>query len=290
MLIEHTLFGVTDKVKTAVDRLRAFEPPDGYYLAFSGGKDSQTILHLALEAGVRFEAHYHMTTVDPPELVYFIRERYPQVIADRPDTTMWRLIERKKIPPTRLIRYCCEHLKEGYGMGRTVVTGVRWAESARRKQNRALLELNAYSKNRIMLHSDNDEARRLMETCAIKGKHIVNPIIEWRAEDVWEYLNSRNIPHCRLYDEGFSRIGCIACPMSGESGMTRELERWPKYRDAYLRAFDRMLAARRASGLECAQWPDAQAVMDWWIHGSNKKTADMPEQLSLFELEEHDNG
>ena len=63
-----------DRVQTAIDRLRNFEPPEGYHLAFSGGKDSQCIYHLAQMAGVKFDAHYNMTSVDPPELIYFIRE------------------------------------------------------------------------------------------------------------------------------------------------------------------------------------------------------------------------
>lgn len=184
---------------------------------------------------------------------------------------MWQLIEHKKIPPTRKIRYCCSSLKEHGGMGRTVITGVRWSESVRRKKNRSLLELNAYSKNRIMLNSDNNDARRMFETCQLKGKHILNPIIDFLEEDVWEYLNSRNIVHCQLYDEGFMRIGCIGCPMAGEKGMLREFKRWPKYYAAYMRAFEKMLAAREKSGLKTDMWPNAQAVMDWWIYGGKGK-------------------
>ena len=270
-LVEHTLFGVIDKVKKSIDRIKMFEPADGYFLAFSGGKDSQCIYHLAKEAGVKFEAHFHMTSVDPPEVISFVREHYPDVTLNAPPESMWRLIERKKIPPTRLIRYCCGVYKER-GRDKTVITGVRWAESVRRKKNRAMLELNAYSKNKIMLNNDNDEARRLFESCITQSKHILNPIIDWETEDVWEFLKGNNIPCCRLYDEGFSRIGCIGCPMAGTKGMLREFERWPKYHAAYLRAFDRMLTARRASGLNCDYWPDAQAVMDWWIYG--KKTID----------------
>ena len=273
-LQEQTLFGITDKVQKAIERIKAFEPPDGYFLAFSGGKDSQCIYHLAKEAGVKFEAHFHMTSVDPPEVISFVKNYYPDVILDKPSESMWRLIERKKIPPTRLIRYCCGVYKEKHGKGRTVVTGVRWNESARRKNSRAMLELNAYTKKKIMLNNDNDEARRMFETCQLKGKHIVNPIIDWLTEDVWEYLNGNNIPHCCLYDEGFSRIGCIGCPMSGQKGMLFEFERFPKYYNAYLRAFDRMLIARRESGLDCTSWKDAQAVMDWWIYGKKEETDD----------------
>ena len=282
MLQETTLFGTTDKVQTAINRLRAFEPKEGYILGFSGGKDSQTAYHLAKEAGVKFEAHYHLTTVDPPEVVYFIRDNYPDVIVDRPPLSMWQLIERKMIFPTRIIRFCCSYLKEGYGQGRTVVTGVRWAESVNRRNKRAMLEVNTNSSKQIMLNSDNDEARRMFEVCALKGKHILNPIIDWSTENVWEYLNNRGIPYCSLYDEGWTRLGCIACPMSGEKGMLRDFARWPKYYDLYLHAAERMLAARDRAGMETC-WPNAQAVMDWWIHGKGHDSPEVPGQLSLFD-------
>ena len=41
----------------------------GYWLAFSGGKDSIVLHRLAEMAGVKFDAHYGLTTIDPPELV-----------------------------------------------------------------------------------------------------------------------------------------------------------------------------------------------------------------------------
>ena len=83
----------------------------GFYLAFSGGKDSQVLYHLAQEAGVRFEAHYTLTTLDPPELVRFIRTRYPDVIVDRPPLTFLQLCEKKKMLPMRHSRFCCAELK-----------------------------------------------------------------------------------------------------------------------------------------------------------------------------------
>lgn len=248
--------------------MKAFEPENGYYLAFSGGKDSQVIYHLSVDAGVKFEAHYHITTVDPPELIYFIREFYPDVIFNWPQTTMWSLIVKKGMPPTRLIRYCCSHFKENGGMGRVVVTGVRWSESSKRKNSRAVLELNSYSNSKkITLNNDNDEARRLFETCTLQGKHIVNPIVDWSEDDVWEYLNGKGLPHCCLYDEGFKRIGCIGCPMAGTKGMLKEFERYPKYRQAYLRAFDRMLKVKHENGIFPEVWTSAEATMDWWIYG-----------------------
>ena len=81
-----------DKVQMSIERLQYFEPPEGYYLAFSGGKDSIVIYDLAVKAGVKFDAHYNLTTVDPPELVKFIKQEYPDVERHRPEMNMWQLI------------------------------------------------------------------------------------------------------------------------------------------------------------------------------------------------------
>lgn len=123
---------IRDKVQAAIDRLRTFEPEEGYYLAFSGGKDSQCVYHLAKMAGVKFDAHYAVTSVDPPELVQFIKSHYPDVEFERQyysdgvprhyfndgrpkPITMWSLIGDHTLPPTRKVRYCCAALKEPGG-------------------------------------------------------------------------------------------------------------------------------------------------------------------------------
>ena len=286
MLIENTLFGVRDKVKIAIDRLQAFEPPEGYYLAFSGGKDSQCIYHLAKEAGVKFDAHYNLTTADPPELVWFIKKNYPDVSRDRPKETMWQLIPRKLMPPTRLARYCCQELKEGGGEGRIVVTGVRWAESVRRKQTRGIAEvLGKSKKTNYILLNDNEQGRMMFENCTKKGKRIVNPIIDWEDEDVWEYIHTRNIEYCKLYDEGFKRLGCIGCPMAGKDGMLHQFERWPKFKQAYMRAFQRMLDTRKTKGLE-NNWETPEDVFNWWVYGQNRKDKEIEGQIDLLSSEE----
>ena len=264
------MFGRTaleDKIKKAIDRLKTFEPPEGYYLAFSGGKDSQCIYHLALEAGVKFDAHYNLTTVDPPELVYFIRENYPDVIVEKPEMTMWQLIVKHRMPPTRLARYCCSVLKERGGIGRICVTGVRWAESSRRKNSRALIELRKGKTSKPILFNDNAEARRMMETCQLKGKQIVNPIVDWEDEDVWGYIKSRGLKYCKLYDEGFDRLGCIGCPMAGQAGREKEFARWPTYKRAYIRAFEKLAKYRNENGLNEGRtyWGTGESIFDWWM-------------------------
>ena len=106
---------IEDKIQAAINRIKYFEPPEGYYVAFSGGKDSIVVLDLVKRSGVKYDAHYNLTTVDPPELVYFIRENYPDVIIDKPELTMWKLIIKRLGPPNRWMRYCCRDLKERGG-------------------------------------------------------------------------------------------------------------------------------------------------------------------------------
>nr|DAF50071.1 MAG TPA: phosphoadenosine-phosphosulfate reductase [Siphoviridae sp. ctzyE57] len=215
------------KIDRAIIRLKNFEPEEGYYLAFSGGKDSQCIYHLAKRGNVKFDAHYSVTSVDPPEVVRFIKRQYPDVIFNYPRdkdgnrVTMWNLIQRNSTPPTRLVRYCCRALKENGGVGRVVVTGVRWAESVRRAANQDLLQIRGKPRssqkladamgleyqitkfNSIVLNDDNDISRRFVEQCYRTCKVMVNPIIDWTDDDVWTYLNDvEDVRHCELYDRG----------------------------------------------------------------------------------------
>jgi phosphoadenosine phosphosulfate reductase len=285
-LIERDLFGTHDKVKIAIDRLKTFEPPEGYYLAFSGGKDSIVIHQLAIESGIKFDAHYNLTTIDPPELVVFIKAKYPNVIIDKPKLTMWQLIVQKRMPPTRKVRYCCESLKEHGGVGRYTITGVRWAESVRRKNTRHGIELQHKNVEKRRYSDDNDEGRMMLENCIKKSKVSINPIIEWQDEDVWEFIRSRNLEYCKLYDEGYKRLGCIGCPNSGTAGMLRDFERYPTYKQNYLKAFERMLDKRERDGLK-RMFRTAEDVMKWWISGKSMdvSTEDIYGQITIDDIE-----
>lgn len=117
-------------------------------ITYSGGKDSDVLLHLALEClkPNEFEVLNSHTTVDAPQTVYHIREVFKELEArgiratikyptmDGKRVTMWDLIELKTVPPTRLMRYCCQVLKESSTPNRMAATGVRKDESAQRSQ------------------------------------------------------------------------------------------------------------------------------------------------------------
>lgn len=292
-----------DKVEVAIERIKDFatlfksEADRGYYLAFSGGKDSVVCKKLLDLAGVKYDAHYRITSVDPPELVRFIKTEYPDVKMEHAywendgrfhkvgdPITMWNLIPEKLMPPTQIVRYCCEYLKESGGDGRLTVTGVRWAESSNRKANQGLVTIMGNKKENqemiesgnfqqtrksgVILVNDNDEARNTIEQCYRRRKTILNPIIDWEDDEVWEFIREYKVPYCNLYDKGFKRLGCIGCPMG--TAQKREFELYPKYKKAYLRAFERMIQIRKERGLEVA-WETGEDVIEWWINKEQKK-------------------
>ena len=85
-------------VAESIDYLREHEPPEGYFVGFSGGKDSICTLELCRMAGVKHKSYYSCTRIDPPEVVRFIRKYYPDVEFLMPKMTFWEGI-RKKAPP-----------------------------------------------------------------------------------------------------------------------------------------------------------------------------------------------
>lgn len=112
-----------NKIDYSISLLRKAEPlalkmsSNGFYLAFSGGKDSQCLYHIAKLAGVKFKAHMQVTTIDHPELMHFVRTHYPDVELHRPEINFYKLIVKKRMLPLRQARYCCAYLKEQAGAG-----------------------------------------------------------------------------------------------------------------------------------------------------------------------------
>ena len=279
--------------KKAIERLKAFEPEDGYYLCYSGGKDSDVIKILAHLAGVNFEAVNNHTTVDAPETVNYIRSQ-SDVRIDYPELSMWRLIEKKLMPPTRLVRYCCSELKERGGKGKVKITGVRWNESNNRKENGGLVKIIGKPKtmqrfaeendvnysmtrqNGLVLNYDDDASRRMVDHCYRTTSTMVNPIIDWKDNDVWQFLRYYGCKSNPLYECGFCRIGCIGCPLSGSKRMKIEFELYPKYKENYIRAFDRMLIAREKAG-KPTQWQSGEEVFYFWIQEN-------PNQITFEDL------
>lgn len=293
-----------DLEQIAIERLKAAsEMSLRYYgqplvITDSGGKDSSVCKELAIRAGIPFEVMHNHTTADAPETVRFVRSEakrfedlgikytinMPTYKGQR--TSMWGLIPQKLMPPTRLVRYCCAVLKETGGAGRFIATGVRWDESVSRKNNRGIYEqIAAKKENRIILNNDNDDKRMLFENCRLKAKRVVNPIIDWKDEDVYGFLDDAKAPMNPLYSEGWCRVGCVGCPMAGKKGRETEFLRWPKYKALYIHAFEKMLQERNRNKLD-GSWrmgATGRDVFNWWMEYDI-----LPGQMDIFDFIEEE--
>lgn len=292
---------MADLEQIAIERLKAASEMSlqAYGLPLvvtdSGGKDSSVVKELALRSGIPFELMHNHTTADAPETVRFVRseaKRFEELgikyTINMPTykgkrTSMWSLIPQKLMHPTRLVRYCCLILKETGGAGRFIATGVRWDESTSRKNNRGIYEkIGSTKENKIILNNDNDDKRRLFENCRLKAKRVVNPIIDWKDDDVWQFLDDAKVPVNPLYGEGWCRVGCVGCPMAGKAGREAEFERFPKYKNLYLLAFKNLLDEIAARG-KYTGWLSPEDVFNWWMEYDI-----LPGQMNLFEEEEED--
>lgn len=221
----------------AIERIRQFEPPEGYWLAFSGGKDSVCLLDLVKRSGVKYDAHYNVTTCDPPEVIRFISRNFPEVIWEKPKESIFKAIVRNGFP-TRTARWCCRVFKENQGRGRVILVGNRAEESVNRKR------------------------RGMVNRCYKMNTTSIAPLIDWSSEDVWNYIREQNLNYCSLYDEGWKRIGCTICPFNSKAETRRAMERWPRIFKCLKRAFERLYDNRESCQ---RRWPDAQAMYDWWL-------------------------
>lgn len=268
---------------------------------YSGGKDSDVMLELFKRSGAPFEVHHSLTTADAPQTIYHIRDVFRELELQgikctmdkhvRPDgsrVTMWNLIPKKLMPPTQISRYCCRELKESGTRNRMIATGVRWDESIKRRHRGEFEAIMPKQKDKAvvslekMLLTDNDETRRLLERCQLKAKTVVNPIIDWTHRDIWEFINQECISTNPLYQCGYSRIGCIGCPMAGKRRW-RDFAVFPTYQRAYIRAFGKMLEAIKAAGRP-TRWKSGYDVFLWWMRDDNVEgqmsfEADFPEVM-----------
>lgn len=115
-----------------------------------------------------------------------------------------------------------------------------------------------------------------------KNKDIIcNPIYKFTDDDIWDYVKQNNIEMNPLYARGYKRVGCIGCPMAGAKQMKKEFADYPIYKQNYIKAFDRMVKARKEKGLRCDKWCDGESMYKWWI-GEN------PNQVTFDDLIDND--
>lgn len=262
---------LSDKITNSIELIRKAEalalkmqPEHGFYVGFSGGKDSQALLELVKMSGVKFHAVYSVTTNDPAENIRFIREHYPEVEFSHVSSSIMKMIEKKGLP-TRVHRWCCSIFKEQNGAGSVVLTGIRWEESRTRAKYTEVEKKGKTKKDKVIL--DLDEMRTNEFRCVGgKDKIMVYPILAWTADDVWQFLKKRGLPINPCYARGI-RVGCVFCPFSRKGEIQRYVETHPKIKEALLHAIYQFLTRKNGSSV----FDNATEVYNWWI---SKKSID----------------
>ena len=246
-----------DKVQFAIQLLQTWEPANGYYLADSGGKDSSVTRDLLIKAHVKFDSHYCVSPIDPPQIYDFLRQYHPDTQWDFHARGFWKLVEEKGLP-MRQSRWCCQRIKEAGGIDRVVVVGNRSAESPKRSRQ-CFVEQGRIKK---------------------QNKTFVRPILRFDNYDIWQYIRENNVSYCYLYDEGasrkgygegvFKRLGCVLCPFS--RNIERETKYFPKIVANWKRVCDRIIKGAKARGYTSRtgkplkhSFETGDALYQWWI-------------------------
>ena len=219
-------------------------------------------------AGVKYEGFMSLTSVDPPEVIRFVKRQYPEVTLIKPKASIYQIAVQKNLLPTQRVRWCCNEYKENAGAGRVTLIGIRHQESTRRaKRNEVEISsrkfsgtlegFEQYREEKLSkphrgrpaegVNITNATGERIIGCISGKESILISPIIHWTERDVWEFLNRVcRVPHCSLYDEGHRRIGCICCPMSNHRSKYQDIQRWPHVKRNWIKA---IIAIRRGGGI-----------------------------------------
>lgn len=274
-----------EKIEYSINLIRkgealalTYDKENGYWLGMSFGKDSQALYHITELAGVKFKAFFSPTSVDPPEVIKFGKTYYPEVEFMKLRTSIYQEFIERKCLPSMKIRWCCDVFKERGGENHVTLVGVRNEESVKRAKRKEIevtghkfsgdfegfdqwrdekIAKRKKTLKRKMGKRQFDEWSKHNEstiTC-IRGKDkiVISPIIHWSSKDVWEFLNNVvQVPHCELYDQGRTRIGCICCPMSSKKHILEDIKRWPYVKEKWIQA---IMEIRRQSIMSALNTP-----------------------------------
>jgi phosphoadenosine phosphosulfate reductase len=232
-------------IDEALSFIKAHEPPEGYFVAFSGGKDSLVTLELTRMAAVKHQAFYTYSGIEPPEVARFIKESYPEVTFLYPETSYWKLI-KKKFPPLRTKRWCCDFL--------------------RKYPTRKIPLKHRLMGMRIEESKDRGERPR-MERHTREKTIVYKPIFLWKGWAVWEFIERYCIAYPSLYDEGWDRIGCVVCPFICSPSMNhinRNRKRWPGIYKAFEHAVTEWFLARKGEGANLRERTPEEYLDNWY--------------------------
>lgn len=184
---------------------------DVFYVAYSGGKDSEVALDLVQRAlpHNEFMVLFGDTQMEFPDTYRIVAEtehrcdelgiRFLTARSEQTPMETWREFG----PPAQTIRWCCSvhktspqilllrNITGNPAFRGMAFTGIRGDESVSRSQ-----------------YDDISFGEKH------KGQYSCHPILEWSSAEVFLYIYANGLPLNETYKKGNSRAGCLVCPLA----------------------------------------------------------------------------
>ncbi len=259
------------KVKEAIFIIRKHAPVgEIYYLAYSGGKDSDVLLHIVRRSGVNFKAIHNFTSIAHIEQRRHVAKQ-KNVSVIKPKQTFYQLVEKKGLP-TRFRRWCCGVLKHDFGKGKITMTGVRKAESSNRKKRaKEYIEYGAKGKAKMI--------------------RSVLPLLNFTDKDIWEYIAINKIDVCELYQQGYKRVGCVGCPLATKKQRERDFKHSPGVKKGIEKSFEKYMNNNKLKESSTVKetFKNGKNGVNWWLSGLSIKEWQFNNTKPSFDFKEEEN-
>lgn len=253
------------------------------YLAFSGGKDSLVLNHLASQVigQENYILTHNLTGFDYPSTYQFLVENYnwngregnsqKQVLhVAKPKHYFFEELKKKRILPTVSVRWCCDECKHRNNIenerNNIVLLGVRGAESRARSMRYDWFNLNVGKKKikyKCIRDVDTERKNSVLQ---------VAPLLHWADDDIWNYIDLHKIELPQGYGDHSGRLGCQLCPLQHKSSLFTEWLSDSPFVKTYKKVMQEILDGKYGTPTNDFISPDIWAMCVWFLdsrkHGS----------------------
>ncbi|PRO66025.1 phosphoadenylyl-sulfate reductase [Alkalicoccus urumqiensis] len=207
-------FHPEDPLKGADTILRWAFDTYGDDLVYACSFGAEGIVLIDMIAGIRPDAHIVFLDTglhfqETYDLIASVKKRYPalQIEMKQPELTVEeQAAEHGPALWKRKPDMCC-YIRKVKPLEEALSGAPAWISGLRRDQSESRKNTNFVNK---------DDRFSSVKVC---------PLIHWTWDDVWEYIQTRELDYNDLHDRGYPSIGCIPCTTAVGDGDSRD-GRW----------------------------------------------------------------
>ena len=249
------------------------------YVAYSGGKDSTVLLDMVRSLYPEVPAVFSDTGLEFPEIREFVQHT-DNVVMVRPSMSFRRVIQTRGYPVVgKEVAKIISAAQKGTPWGLRMVTVSRDEYSFSKAHYAWLVDapfkissdcckilkkdpMHAYEKEsgrKAIIGMKGIDSRLRMTNLKQHGSiqdEKCTPLGIWSNEDIWQYIRSRKIPYCHIYDMGYAATGCIFCAF----GIMQDKGRFVKLKATHPKQWEYCMRPLEEGGLGMEQVCDFLGV------------------------------